>query len=335
MRFVLILAVATVYAEDWNPRLAAQYLDARQKEWAAWPAAKAAGGTCISCHTGMTYLLARPALRRALGENQPTTFETAVLDGLRARLPKRVPEGKEPQASQKLGVEAILAALFLTGPDAETAFDRLWPLQVREGKSRGAWAWFEFNLDPWESPESEFFGASLAAMAVGNAPSGYRARPEIRERVKELTGFLQRGQEAQPLHNRLALLWASSRLPGLLTDAERRAVAGKALSKQEPDGGWSTESLGPWREHAQAAPDKGANSYATAFAAFTLQQGGVRRDDPAVRRALGWLRSHQDSQSGAWTAVSMNKRYEAGSMQSSFMQDAATAFAVMALLESR
>ena len=45
---------------------AAQYLDARQQAWFEWKPAIASGrGPCLSCHTGMTYLLARPALREA------------------------------------------------------------------------------------------------------------------------------------------------------------------------------------------------------------------------------------------------------------------------------
>ena len=69
---VLILLTALPgLAGDWNPKLAAQYLDSRQKEWFDWGPAKRTGGPCISCHTGATYLLARPALRRALGETEP------------------------------------------------------------------------------------------------------------------------------------------------------------------------------------------------------------------------------------------------------------------------
>src|SRR5437870_2473349 len=73
-------------AGDWSPKLAAQYLDSRQKEWFAWPAAKRSGGPCISCHTGVTYMLARPALRRVLGEAEPTAYETGLVEGLRARV---------------------------------------------------------------------------------------------------------------------------------------------------------------------------------------------------------------------------------------------------------
>src|SRR6266853_2730605 len=72
-------------AADWSPQRAAQYLDSRQKEWFAWKEAASADGPCVSCHTGMTYLLARPALRQRLGESQPTPYETGLLDRLRAK----------------------------------------------------------------------------------------------------------------------------------------------------------------------------------------------------------------------------------------------------------
>ena len=78
----------SAFCADWNSRLAADYLDSREKEWFAWPGAnKAVGGPCISCHTNMTYLLARPALRHALGEKQATQYEQGLLDAMRARKP--------------------------------------------------------------------------------------------------------------------------------------------------------------------------------------------------------------------------------------------------------
>src|SRR5258705_3998342 len=129
----LVLSAACVaspaYCADWNPRLAADYLDSRQKEWFAWGPAKAPGGPCVSCHTGVTYLLARPALRRALGENRPTEYETGLLDALRSRVDKKeskdvIPSfAREPAASQAMGVESIHAALFL---GTEEEFGRPW-----------------------------------------------------------------------------------------------------------------------------------------------------------------------------------------------------------------
>ena len=56
--------------------------------------------------------------------------------------------------------------------------------------------------------------------------------------------------------------------------------------------------------------------------------------DPRLAHALLWLTSHQNRESGAWPALSMNKQYPAGSMPSFFMQDAATAFASLALIEA-
>src|SRR5438128_11231395 len=86
------------FCADWSPRLAADYLDSRQKAWFAWPAANAGeNGPCLSCHTGLTYLLARPALSRALGESAPTAYESGLLDALRRRLDKKPPQEFSPR----------------------------------------------------------------------------------------------------------------------------------------------------------------------------------------------------------------------------------------------
>src|SRR5579863_6696849 len=115
------LSICTpAFCADWNPQRAADYLDARQKAWFDWKVAKASGGPCFSCHTCSTYLFARPALRRVLGEKQPTEWETGLLDALNARSTVDQPAGisplftKEPVASQALGVETVLSALFLS-----------------------------------------------------------------------------------------------------------------------------------------------------------------------------------------------------------------------------
>jgi len=246
-------------------------------------------------------------------------------------------------AAQAAGVETILAALLLANADAPTgrltaeteqAFDRLWQLQLKDAPSKGAWDWFALDLDPWETTDSVFFGASLAALAVGTAPASYQARPEVREGVAALTAYLRGAQSRQPLHNRIALLWASTKLPAALAKADRQALLEEIARQQQADGGWTMESLGAFASHPNApAAMPGSNSYATAFTAFALRQAGVRAKHPSLSRALAWLRAHQDPRTGVWTAASMNKRYEAGSNQIRFMQDAATGYAAMALLE--
>ena len=94
-----------------------QYLDERQKQWFEWPIAKAAGGPCVSCHTGLPYLLARPHLRKTLGETTKTEFESGLLEGLQTRLASGESMfksfKKEPLRSQGLCVEAMLSVIAL------------------------------------------------------------------------------------------------------------------------------------------------------------------------------------------------------------------------------
>jgi hypothetical protein len=127
---VMLFGSLTALAADWSPRRAADYLDARQKSWFAWPRAAAPGGPCVSCHTGVTYLLARPALRQVLGESGPTAYETGLVDGLKSRLEPgskgMFKYTKEPQATQAAGIEAIIAALFV---GTDRAYERMWTME--------------------------------------------------------------------------------------------------------------------------------------------------------------------------------------------------------------
>lgn len=116
MAFVVLLWVAactvaitrlTHGAEKWDPALAAKYLDDRQEAWASFKPAQSPDGPCISCHTGMPYLLARPALRRVLHESAPTQYETTLIARLDAKA------GSKP-AGNLQSVETIFAAMFAT-----------------------------------------------------------------------------------------------------------------------------------------------------------------------------------------------------------------------------
>jgi len=130
----------------------------------------------------------------------------------------------------------------------------------------------------------------------------------------------------------VGLLWPPA-IRWLLTlfREARQQIIDEVLRKQQPDGGWVMESLGPFGTHPEAPVSRGSNSYATALAAFVLEEAGEPACDRKIVRATDWLKSHQDVQSGAWPAASMNHNYEAGSMESQFMRDAATGFAVLAL----
>jgi len=334
LALAIALKAVPVRGAGWNPQLAAKYLDERQREWFAWPQAQSPNGPCVSCHTGMPYLIARPALRRLLKEPQPTMYETGLLDRLRSNA------GAKPAGALQ-SVETIFAAMLLPQGDAaqQATFDQLWALQKKDGDLRGGWQWYSANLEPWETPLQFRYGASLAALAIGSAPVSLRNA----EQTRGLDDYLQNDVAIRPLHARTAMLWASTKLPSIMDATARQATIDELLKKQQADGGWTIESLGPWTEHPDApvSPAAGAShSYATAFTAFVLKQELGTRDSglgnrgplrSSVARSLDWLKAHQDPQTGAWPAVSMNKKYPAGSMQEKFLQDAATAFAAAAL----
>ncbi len=328
------LTTANIVAADWSPEAAARYLDERQKQWFEWKPAASANGPCVSCHTGMTYLLARPALRRVLKEEQPTIYERGLLARLRSNV-----GAKPPGALQD--VESIFAAMFLAredsraamSADTQKAFEQVWTLQRTEAPAKGAWKWYTANLDPWEHPESSYFGASLAMLALGSTPADYQQRADVRERTTALASYLATSSE-RPLHDRVALLWATSTRPSALTDAARTSLIAEIFAKQQADGGWTLASLGPWMPHPDAPPAAGSDAYATAFTVFALGKAGVASSHPGLARGLSWLKAHQDPSTGAWPAVSMNKHRPAGSMEALFMQDAATAFAALALIDA-
>src|SRR5215472_11939802 len=275
---------------DWNPQLAARYLDGRQKEWFAWPRANTAKGVCVSCHTGLPYMLARPALRAVLKEPDPLPYETSLLDAVKKRIPTF---GTTP-------AEPVLTALLLAAEDArqgslnketERAFDSLWSLQKTSGPSQGAWDWNNTGRDPFSAPYGQFYGAALAALAVGVAAAGYQSRPQIQKNLDALKAYLVDQRNAQPLHNRVVLVWASTKLRGLLTDADRNAIVKELAGKQQADGGWTLDSLGPWSKHAEAPPAEGSNAYATGLAAFVLERAGLSQANPILGGAFQWLRA--------------------------------------------
>jgi squalene-hopene/tetraprenyl-beta-curcumene cyclase len=321
-------AIIAARESSWDPALAAKYLDGRQREWFAWPRAQSADGPCVSCHTGMPYLVARPALRRLLKEGGETIYERGLLDRLASH------PGDKPKGALQ-SVETIMAAMFVADAEPQRkTFEQLWSLQQNDGPLKGGWQWYNANLDPWETPPQFRYGASLAALAIGHAAPEIRKTPEAERSIRGLTEFLNDDLTSRPLHVRLAVLWAATTLPSLVNAETKRAIVDEVLRRQQQDGGWSLDSLGPWDEHssAPASLDRaGSNSYATAFTTYVLQQLGDKNVRASTSRARAWLQSHQDRTTGAWPAVSMNKTYPPGSMEEKFMQDAATAFAAAAL----
>lgn len=336
-------------ASTWDPRAAAAYLDQREDWWVRWPGAARDHGTfCISCHTVLPYALARARLDAVL--HAPVgAAESRVTSDVRKRValwrqarPYYTDEEDGPRkAAQSRGTEAVLNALILAtddaaagrlSADARAAFDQMWAQQETAGDAAGAWAWLDFGLQPWEMRDAQYFGAAMAALAVGTAPEDYRSRAAIQQPLARLRAYLERNYPTQPLHQRLALLWAATALPGLLTPDRSRSIIDAALRAQNSDGGWSLYALAPSYRIGSRFLRRWSDGYATGFVSFVLERAGVPGDNPQLQRALAWL-SHNQQPRGLWLAYSINQYMDWSTPKGRFMSDAATAYAVLALTE--
>jgi hypothetical protein len=314
-----------------------------------WPKAQRDHETaCVSCHTAVPYALARPSLRKSLKESRPSTTEQKMLGYITKRVglwnevePFYSDQKVGPQKTiESRGTEAVLNALILARYDEQEgrlsditrkAFDNMWATQLTEGEQRGSWNWLNFHNAPWESNESHYYGATLAAVAVGLAPGNYRKSPQIQSNVETLSSYLVRNYDSQPLVNRIVVLWASSKLPGILPAQKRTALLDEIQARQREDGGWSLTGLGEWKRRDNTPLDERSDGYATGLTVYALKEANISAKVPEMKRAIMWLIDNQNLKEGLWPAYSLNKQRDAASDVGRFMSDAATSYSVMAL----
>jgi squalene-hopene/tetraprenyl-beta-curcumene cyclase len=331
----------------WSQTAAAKYLDGREIWWQGWDVSQRDHKTvCVSCHTVLPYALSRSSLRGPLGEAAVSAPERVMLNDVARRVtlwnqvepyyhtgvdgPLKTPESR--------GTESVLNALILATYDKHhmtelerSAFSEAWALQIKTGRLAGAWDWLNFHFAPWESNESQYYGAALAAVAVGRAPDNYREDPKIQGNLRLLRGYLRREYAAQPLINKVYLLWASANMPGLLTSSERSELLKAILAKQQADGGWSLTDLGTWKRIDKTSLETKSDGYATGLTLLALEQSGLAKNLPQATRGLAWLAQNQNVEEGKWPAWSVNLKRDPNSYIGHFMNDAATGFAVLAL----
>lgn len=348
----------------WDRQGAAHYLDARIDLWFERATELKTGEgktTCISCHTAMPYLLARPVLRKIMQVSEPTPQESRLLKEVALRV-ATYPE-HESMSDRKHGgeqaTEAVLNALVLAWQDGvekrarpsavtQKAFEQLWETQSADG----AWDWMNFGEEPDETADARYNGAALAALAIGTAPSLLK-NGDADAYVEKLRRYLADEFAHQNLYRRTWALAVSARLGGLLTAEQREALAREFRARQNADGGWSLYGLGPWRWSTASAPftppgkpDLAAleksDGYATGLVAYALRQSGVAADDTTFTRATDWLKANQSDAPIAqgsgkcWRSYSLNHDREKGGVRGGpwkqlLMSDIATAFAVLAL----
>jgi squalene-hopene/tetraprenyl-beta-curcumene cyclase len=283
-----------------------------------------------------------------LGESGASSNEQKVLDSVTKRVrmwhdvdPFYTDQARGlPKTSESRGTESILNSLILvwrdvpTGHlsvDARLALDNMWALQITAADMKGAWAWLQFHNAPFEG-DSQFYGNSLAAIAIGSAPGNYQSEPEIQNGIKLLSAWLVKNMNAQTPLDRVVLLWASTKLNGLLARDQQNKIVEETLAKQRDDGGFSLSQLiGAWKRHDDTPLDTSSDGYATGLIAFALEQVEAPQAQAPLKRALAWLSRNQIESDGRWPAVSLNNNRPVLSDTGLFMSDAATAYAVLAL----
>lgn len=300
-------------AKTFSLEKAGAFLDATSLNWTETH-------KCGSCHTNYPYLLVRPALK-----------ESAVLKQVRSFFEKRIAnwDGDKKEDKPRYPAEIVGTAASLAMCDSQTtgklhpltrqALDRMWTVQ----KPDGAWDWIKCDWPPFEL--DDYYGAVLAAVGVGHAPDGYARTDKAKEGLKKLRAYFAKNPPPN-LHHKAWLMWASSKIDGLMADAERDKTIKELRGLQRKDGGWALASFAEWKGRAGLVDGKDAPSdgYGTGFTVYVLRQAGVPASDQAIRRGVAWLKSNQ-RESGQWFTHSLNQS------DHHFIAHAGTAYAVLAL----
>lgn len=302
-------------AKEYSPAKAAEYLDGVGVGWTR-------ERKCITCHTNMPYLTARPLLKGDEWKEVRTFLEKDV---------EKWSNGGKPRGDAYV----VATAFALAFNDAQqmgklhdttkAALDRMWTVQ----KDGGAWNWLKCDWPPLE--HDDYYGAVLAALAVGYAPGDYAKSDSAKAGVAKLRAYLKK-TPAPDLHHAATLLWASTKLDGLLTADEQKKIVSDLKAKQRADGGWSLPSLGNYKrrdkEKSPNDPNAESDGYGTGFATFVLRQAGAKPTDAAVAKGVAWLKTNQ-RESGRWYTRSLSNDAE------HYIANAGTAFCVLALEQAR
>ncbi len=303
------------FAKQFSYTKAGEYLDGVGVNWTR-------NRDCITCHTNMPYLTARPLLKGDTGWKEVRKY---LEDDV-----KSWSNGGQPQGTAYIVATAFALAFndaHQTGelhPATRTALDRMFDPYRRTSE----WAWLKCEWPPLE--HDDYYGATLAALAIGYAPGDYAKTDKARRGLEHLRLYFKK-RPAPDLHHTAMLLWASTKIDGLMTADEQKKAIAALKAKQRKDGGWSLPSLGDYvrRDKNRTPNDAKADSdgYGTGFVAFVLLQAGAKPADAEIVNAVKWLKANQ-RESGRWFTRSLNTD------KAHYIANAGTAFCVLALIEA-
>ncbi len=267
---------------------AVQYLDHGALAWSG-------SRKCISCHTTGTYMLVRPALTAQAGP-PPKEMRQRYIAALkdlasmkRDDLQQLTRPGQVIYAAAGLAEWDAHVAKSLS-PETKQALALMFELQQKSGTWR--------TLDCWPPYESDaFHEATVAAIAVADAPGWLKNLQDssLRAGVDRLKQYLR---TARPPHDygRVLLLWASARMPDLLTKDQQRTLVEMIERHQRDDGGWSIRTFAApeeWGRGNRAAklrrePEFNhptSDGHMTGMALLALREAGVPAADPPSNAA--------------------------------------------------
>jgi len=275
---------------------------------------------CFACHTNYAYLYARPMVGKDTGaEKKIRSFaEELVTTRWKEKGPRWDAEVIATAAALAFHDSLTTGKLHET---TRTALDRMWTVQ----KPDGGWSWLKCGWPPMES--DDHYGVTLALLAVGVAPGEYAKTPQAKAGMAKAREYLSKNK-SKHLHHDAMLLWTNNYVPGLISEQEKTGIIKQLLSKQLPDGGWSSATLGDYQRADKKEQDlKNADGYGTGFATYILLKSGIPHNHEAVSKGIQWIKSNQ-KESGRWFTRSLNKDNK------HYLTNVGTAFAVMALAEA-
>lgn len=292
----------------------AEFLDHQSK---AWTAIK----KCGTCHTNYPYLMVRGQLGGDLSALKEVRgfFENRIANwdsGKKEDAPKR--DTEVIATASALAIQDALTTGKLH-PLTRKALDKMWALQ----QPTGAWNWLKCGWPPLE--HDDYYGVVYSAIAVGHAPDNYAETEQAKKGLEGMRKYFINNPPPS-LHHKVMLLWASQKLPDLMSEKLRASTIKELRAAQKSDGGWSLPMLGDWVGWDERPNDRGAASdgYATGLVIYVLRNAGIPKDDESIQKGLAWLKSNQ-RESGRWFTKSINSdKYH-------FITHAGTAYAVMAL----
>lgn len=299
-------------AKEFSLEKAVGFLDSAALQWQKQR-------QCFTCHTNYAHLYARPSV----SADAPAAKEVR-------KFAEELIQKRWADKGPRWDAEVVATAAALAFNDAATtgklhpltrqALDRMWTLQREDG----GFTWIKCDWPPMES--DDHYGATLVAIAVGNAPEGYAQTAAAVKGMERLKHYLKENP-GPTLHHRAMVLWGASKMEGLLSPDEKQKIVEKLRDLQKPDGGWALASLGDWKRADDSPQDtEHSDGYGTGFVVYVLRQSGVPASDLRIQKGIGWLKANQ-RESGRWFTRSLHKDSK------HFITHAGSAFAVMAIAE--